>query len=153
MRRQSPETPDMHEKLRFPDYCEFLVLADENEHRIWILHVKIHEFKDYTFQKRRLSKIIPKPLNNHFSNICFSQSEKSSKTTHSSGKPATDVGCEVVQHAHTLSKMLYNIRPRPYKIKTLILPNQPKSCISSPNTDQHFMQHDQVVQQVGYGLL
>ena len=60
-------------------------------------------------------------MNNNFSNICFSQSEESRNTTHSSGKPATNVGCEVVQHAHTLSKMLYNIRPSHYKKSKLYL--------------------------------
>ena len=84
----------------------------------------------------------------------FSQREESRKTTRSSGESATDVGCEVVQYTHTLSKMLYNIRPRPYKIKTALIlsnqTNQPKSCCTTcPYTDQHFMQHDQVVQQVG----
>ena len=45
-------------------------------------------------------------MNNNFSNIfvfhCIGESEESHKTTLSIGKPATDVGCEVVQHANTL---------------------------------------------------
>ena len=46
MRRPSPKTPDKPEKLCFPDYRGFPVLAEENEHRIWILQVEIHKLKE-----------------------------------------------------------------------------------------------------------
>ena len=64
-------------------------------------------------------------LSNLQGHMCIFHNLKNRNTTHRSGQPATDVGCEVVQHSHTLSKMLFYISPRPYKIKTShILSNQ-----------------------------
>ena len=49
-RQPSPETLDNPENFCFffsTDYRGFPLPADENEHRIWIVHVKIHKLKEF----------------------------------------------------------------------------------------------------------
>ena len=42
----NPGTSDNPENLFLSDYRGFPVLTNENEHRIWILQVKVHTFKE-----------------------------------------------------------------------------------------------------------
>ena len=53
----NPETGNNPEIYVFTDYRVLLVLADENEHQIWILQVEKHEMKEKKYYFFRCIKV------------------------------------------------------------------------------------------------